>query len=108
MHSDVNAAYLRNNTGTAVRFSNDHCQTEIVTLFMFYLIVIISTPSHSEDSITLVLDSGECFVGDLEPMEFMDGYEENKTLQIDWKKDMSFSPRVIHYGHAPERRFSYE
>ena len=69
---------------------------------------IVSTPSHSEDSITLVLDSGDCFVGDLEPMEFMDGYEENKALQSDWEKVMSFSPRVIHYGHAPERRFSYE
>ena len=64
---------------------------------------IVSTPSHSEDSITLVLDSGDCFVGDLEPMEFMDGYEENSALQSDWKKVMSFSPRVIHYGHAPER-----
>ena len=64
---------------------------------------IVSTPSHSEDSITLVLDSGECFVGDLEPMEFMDGFEENSALQSDWKKVMSFSPRVIHYGHAPEK-----
>lgn len=69
---------------------------------------IVSTPSHSEDSITLVLDGGDCFVGDLEPMEFMDGYEENKALQSDWEKVMSFSPRVIHYGHAPERIFGYE
>ena len=64
---------------------------------------IVSTPSHSEDSITLVLDNGDCFVGDLEPMEFMDGYEENSALQSDWKKVMSFSPRVIHYGHAPKK-----
>ena len=64
---------------------------------------IVSTPSHSEDSITLVLDSGDCFVGDLEPMEFMDGYEENKALQSDWEKVMSFSPRVIHYGHANKK-----
>ena len=69
---------------------------------------IVSTPSHSEDSITFVLDSGDCFVGDLEPMEFMDGYEENKALQSDWEKVMGFSPRVIHYGHAPERILSYE
>lgn len=66
---------------------------------------IVSTPSHSEDSITLVLDSGDCFVGDLEPMEYMDGYEENKALQSDWEKVMNFSPRVIHYGHAPERNY---
>ena len=64
---------------------------------------IVSTPSHSGDSITLVLDSGDCFVGDLEPMGFMDGYEENKALQSDWEKVMSFSPRVIHYGHAPKK-----
>lgn len=64
---------------------------------------IVSTPSHSGDSITLVLDSGDCFVGDLEPMEYMEGYEENSALQSDWKKVMSFSPRVIHYGHAPEK-----
>ena len=64
---------------------------------------IVSTPSHSEDSITLVLDSGDCFVGDLEPMEYMDGYEENSALQSDWEKVMSFSPRVIHYGHAPKK-----
>ena len=64
---------------------------------------IVSTPSHSGDSITFVLGSGDCFVGDLEPMEFMDGYEVNKALQSDWEKVMSFSPRVIHYGHAPEK-----
>ena len=63
---------------------------------------IVSTPSHSEDSITLVLDNGDCFV-DLEPMEYMDGYEENKALQSDWEKVMSFSPKVIHYGHAPKK-----
>ena len=64
---------------------------------------IISTPSHSEDSITLVLDSGDCFVGDLEPMEYLCGYEENTALQSDWEKVMSFRPKMIHYGHAPER-----
>ena len=64
---------------------------------------IVSTPSHSEDSIMLVLDSGDCFVGDLEPMEYMNGYEENSALQSDWEKVMSFSPRVIHYGHAPKK-----
>ena len=66
---------------------------------------IVSTPSHSGDSITLVPDSRDCLVGDLEPMEYMDGYEENSALQSDWKKVMSFSPKVIHYGHAPKRNF---
>ena len=30
---------------------------------------IISTPSHSPDSVSLVLDDGDCFVGDLQPRE---------------------------------------
>ena len=29
---------------------------------------IISTPSHSTDSVSLILDSGDCLVGDLEPL----------------------------------------
>ena len=64
---------------------------------------IVSTPSHSEDSITLVLDSRDCFVGDLEPIEFIDGYKENNALRSDWEKVMSFSPRVIYYGHASKK-----
>ena len=42
--------------------------------------------------------------GILEPLEYIDGYEENSALQSDWDKVMSFSPRVIHYGHAPEKK----
>ncbi len=61
---------------------------------------IVSTPSHSEDSITLVLDSGECFVGDLEPMECLEGYEHNESLQNDWDLINSYSPKVINYAHA--------
>ena len=35
---------------------------------------IIRTPSHSEDSVSLILDSGECFAGDLEPLEYLEAY----------------------------------
>lgn len=61
---------------------------------------IIATPSHSEDSISLILDCGDCFVGDLEPIEFLDGYEHNESLQKDWKLVMNYEPKVIHYAHA--------
>ena len=64
---------------------------------------IVSTPSHSQDSISLVLDSGECFVGDLEPMEYLDGYELNESLQNDWKRIKSYSPTVIYYAHANQK-----
>lgn len=42
---------------------------------------IISTPSHSTDSISLVLDGGVCIVGDLEPIEHVEAYENNVPLK---------------------------
>ncbi|MDE6686103.1 MAG: MBL fold metallo-hydrolase [Lachnospiraceae bacterium] len=66
---------------------------------------IIPTASHSKDSISLILDNGECIVGDLEPMEYLDAYEENAALQSDWKIVMSYRPKVIYYAHANEKRF---
>ena len=38
---------------------------------------IIHTPSHSEDSISLILDNGSCLVGDLDPLEYLEAYENN-------------------------------
>jgi len=64
---------------------------------------IISTTSHSEDSVTLILDDGTCFVGDLEPMEYLGAYEENGKLVEDWEKILSYKPRRICYGHANEK-----
>lgn len=61
---------------------------------------IVSTPSHNKDSISLILDSGECFVGDLEPIECLEGYEHNESLQNDWDLINSYSPKVINYAHA--------
>ena len=64
---------------------------------------IISTPSHSEDSVSLILDCGECFVGDLEPMEYLDAYEHNEKLMMDWERVQSFSPKAINFAHAGRR-----
>lgn len=65
---------------------------------------IISTPSHSRDSISLILDSGECFVGDLEPREYLDGYEDNESLQKDWDRICTYSPKLIYYAHANQKQ----
>ncbi len=59
---------------------------------------IISTPSHSPDSISLVLDSGDCFVGDLQPREY--GDVENDAVKADWTRVMSFQPQRVFYSHA--------
>ncbi|MBR3835107.1 MAG: MBL fold metallo-hydrolase [Lachnospiraceae bacterium] len=64
---------------------------------------IISTASHSEDSVSLVLDEGVCIVGDLEPIDYLGGYEENVPLQQDWELVMSYNPKLIYYAHANEK-----
>lgn len=61
---------------------------------------IISSPSRSEDSISLILDNGISFVGDLEPIEYLDAYEENVKLKRDWEVIMRFNPQIIYYVHA--------
>ena len=63
---------------------------------------IVHTPSHSADSISLVLDDGDCFVGDLEPFEYIEAYKENTGLRKDWEKLLSFKPKRIYYSHRPE------
>ena len=35
--------------------------------------------------ISLILNSGECFVGDLEPIEYLAAYDQNDRLNYDWE-----------------------
>ena len=64
---------------------------------------ILHTPSHSKDSISVVLDDGNCFAGDLEPIEYLAAYAGNKDLQRDWDLLMSYSPKHIYYAHANDK-----
>lgn len=65
---------------------------------------IISIPSHSKDSIALILDDGNCFVGDLEPYEYIGGYEESDALKKDWEVLTSFHPKTVFYAHRPKKQ----
>ncbi len=64
---------------------------------------ILHTPSHSEDSISLVLDDGSCLVGDLEPLAYLTGYDENQALKSDWEQILGRHPKRILYAHANEQ-----
>ena len=66
---------------------------------------IISTPSHSPDSVSLILDDGSCIVGDLEPIEYLQAYDDNVQLKKDWENIMSYSPKRIIYAHVNEKVF---
>ena len=65
---------------------------------------IIATPSHSEDSISLIMDDGACFVGDLELVEYLDAYDHNTSLQCDWECIMKHNPKVIYYSHVNHKK----
>ena len=64
---------------------------------------IIRSVSHSPDSVSLILDDGNCFVGDLEPCEYIEAYTDNDLLAEDWKQIMARYPKVVHFAHAPKR-----
>ncbi len=64
---------------------------------------IIPTTSHSSDSISLILDNGLCFVGDLEPIEYLDAYGGNDALKEDWARVMACDPKIIYYAHVNEK-----
>ncbi len=60
---------------------------------------IIYTPGHSDDSISLYLESGDLFVGDLNPLYEL---EMHKGTQIEesWNELLSLKPKRVYYGHA--------
>lgn len=53
--------------------------------------------------ISLILDRGECFVGDLEPIEYLAAYDQNDRLNYDWELIMHYAPKKIYYAHANEK-----
>ena len=59
--------------------------------------VLLHTPGHSDDSVTLILDEGCAFTGDLHPA-FMSG-EDPKTRES-WDKIAKFRIRQIYPGHG--------
>ena len=61
---------------------------------------IYSTPGHSDDSISLMLDSGELFVGDLNPLYELE-LHRGSQIETTWNTLLSMHPRKIYYGHAP-------
>lgn len=49
------------------------------------------------------MDNGTCFVGDLEPIDYLDAYENNTKLREDWQLVMSYNPKIVYYAHANKK-----
>jgi len=60
---------------------------------------IVHTPGHSDDSVTLVLDNGAAFTGDL-TMEMMVGNEDADVVQRSWQALRDRGVATIYAGHG--------
>jgi len=61
---------------------------------------IVRTPGHSDDSISLVLDSGDAFIGDLHTPDYAD--EESYPVVLEsWKKLRDLGTRTCYHSHTP-------
>ncbi|HMQ29461.1 MAG TPA: MBL fold metallo-hydrolase [Chloroflexaceae bacterium] len=58
---------------------------------------VIATPGHSDDSVTLVLDAGLAFVGDLPPPWMA----TDEPLQQSWAAIRAHNVRTVYPGHGP-------
>lgn len=64
---------------------------------------IVPTPGHSDDSVTLVLDDGSAFTGDLTPLALA-GQVEAATVAASWQRLRDQGATLIYPGHGPVRR----
>jgi endoribonuclease LACTB2 len=63
---------------------------------------IVSTPGHSDDSVTLVLDDGAAFTGDLPVPAFIDE-SISETIRQSWDALRALHARMLYPGHGPVR-----
>jgi len=65
---------------------------------------IVPTPGHSDDSVSLLLDDGSVFTGDLTPPEFV-GMENPAVVAASWQMLRERGATRIYPGHGPVRPF---
>ncbi len=63
---------------------------------------ILHTPGHSEDSVSLLLDDGSVFTGDLTRSEYV-GLEDSAVVAASWRLLWNHGARRVYPGHGPIR-----
>jgi glyoxylase-like metal-dependent hydrolase (beta-lactamase superfamily II) len=64
---------------------------------------IAPTPGHSEDSVSLVLDTGEAFIGDLGSLDLASGSEDD-PIRRSWNALIALGVNSVYPSHEPHRR----
>ena len=63
---------------------------------------IVATPGHSEDSVSLLLDDGAVFTGDLTPLQLA-GEEDGALVARSWRTLRDLGATIVYPGHGPTR-----
>jgi endoribonuclease LACTB2 len=64
---------------------------------------VIATPGHSDDSVSLLLDDGIAFTGDLRPPTMVSD-NPNEPVNRSWARIGGFGIRTVYPGHGPRQR----
>jgi len=64
---------------------------------------IIHTPGHSDDSVSLLLDHGPVFTGDLTDPRMV-GYEDPAVVRTSWQTLKDRGADAVYGGHGPIRQ----
>jgi ribonuclease/clavin/mitogillin len=81
---------------------NIHVQTNKSRSFLRHLGIegeIIITPGHTDDSVTLILDTGAAFTGDLPPASVAECLAP--PVQQSWEQIRAHNVHVVYPGHGP-------
>jgi glyoxylase-like metal-dependent hydrolase (beta-lactamase superfamily II) len=68
---------------------------------------IVHTPGHSDDSVSLLLDGGPVFIGDLTPPALI-GAEDPEVVLSSWRLLRERGATRVYPGHGPVRQMAAE
>jgi hypothetical protein len=63
---------------------------------------VVPTPGHSDDSVSLLLDDGSAFTGDLTPPE-LTGPDNADVIAMSWRRLSERGAALVYPGHGPVR-----
>jgi glyoxylase-like metal-dependent hydrolase (beta-lactamase superfamily II) len=63
---------------------------------------ILPTPGHSDDSVSLLLDNGAVFTGDLTPPQYV-GLEDPEVVRASWRLLRERGATRVYPAHGPVR-----
>ncbi len=69
---------------------------------------ILHTPGHSDDSVSLLLDDGAAFTGDLTPLPLAGDDETGRAVVASWRLLRQHGAQRIYPGHGPVRLLEAE